>query len=191
MKKTLRIIALLLAAVFFIGAAIIVIDFAKYALVVGDYEKTSHDDFSFIRSGKQEYSIGRNSLGFPVFRSPKKALAAFTEEYADMIAEYASILNLPPLSHSSIHRYSTLYNGLSPKQADELGEVAHFASTYKTSFGGTSVNRQVAAVGFTVFGIVLLVFALPVRKKPKPAAKASEEPGPQPEPVNQSFKTDP
>lgn len=191
MKKTLRIIALLLAVLFFIGAAIIVIDFAKYALVVGDYEKTSHDKLSFIRSGKDEYRIGRNSLGYPVFRSPKKALAAFTEEYADMIAEYASILKLPPLSHSSISWYSTLYIGLSPKQADELGEVAHFASTYKTSFAGTSINRQVAAVGFTVFGIVLLVFALPVRKKPKPAAKASEEPGPQPEPVNQSFKTDP
>ena len=191
MKKTLRIIALLLAAVFFIVAAIIVIDFAKYALVVGDYEKTSHDELSFIRSGKAEYRIGRNSLGYPVFRSPKKALAAFTEEYADMIAEYASILKLPPLSHSSIHWYSTLYSGLSSKQAAELGEVAHFASTYKTSFAGTSVNRHVAAVGFTVFGIVLLVFALPVRKKPKPAAKASEEPGPQPEPVNQSFKTEP
>ena len=176
MKKTLRIIALLLAVLFFIGAAIIVIDFAKYALVVGDYEKTSHDELSFIRSGKAEYRIGRNSLGYPVFRSPKKALAAFTEEYADMIAEYASILKLPPLSHSSISWYSTLYIGLSPKQADELGEVAHFASTYKTSFAGTSVNRQVAAGGFTVFGIELLFFALPVRKNRSTLQKHRKNP---------------
>ena len=189
MKKTLRIIALLLAVLFFIGAAIIVIDFAKYALVVGDYEKTSHDELSFIRSGKAEYRIGRNSLGYPVFRSPKKALAAFTEEYADMIAEYASILKLPPLSHSSISWYSTLYSGLSSKQADELGEVAHLASTYKTSFAGTSVNRQVAAVGFTVFGIVLLVFALPVRKKPKPAKKNAEQTDSETELVDQSLNT--
>ncbi|MBR5947225.1 MAG: hypothetical protein IKZ82_01085 [Clostridia bacterium] len=184
MKNALRILCLLLAAVFFIGSAMIVIGFAKYALVVGDYDDPDLDGGGFLQTGKEEYSIGRNSLEYPVFRSPKRALAAFTEEYADMIDEYASIMKLRPLSQSSYEDYITAYNSLSPKNAAEFRDVAIFASTYKTSFMGTSVYRQVAAVGLFVFGAVLLVFALPIRKRTKPAVKAPKEASLQAELVN-------
>lgn len=85
----------------------------------------------------QDFGIGANEYGFPVFKNPEKALSTFKELYYDTITLIQTEFNLDELTTQSCQLYKIYGAQVQTEMAEEKERadfVSQFLDIYENSF---------------------------------------------------------